>query len=64
MNWNAKDMSEISLNRIWSEHVRASPTRIRATGLSATSSGCPASSGPDTEVAHQRAIILLLVLAG
>ena len=22
MNWNAKDRSEIALNRIWSEHVR------------------------------------------
>ena len=23
MNWGAKDRSEIALNRIWSEHVRA-----------------------------------------
>ena len=22
MNWNAKDMNEIALNKIWSEHVR------------------------------------------
>ena len=38
-------ITEISLNRIWSEHVRASPTRICASGLSAMSSGCPESSG-------------------
>ena len=25
MNWNAKDYNEISLNCIWSEHVRAAP---------------------------------------
>jgi hypothetical protein len=27
MNWNAKDYNEISLNCIWSEHVRAAPFR-------------------------------------
>ena len=34
MNWAAKDYSEIALNQIWSEHVRAiarqTPAHLRA----------------------------------
>ena len=34
MNWNAKERSEIALNKIWSEHVRSPPAPSPHTGRS------------------------------